>query len=66
MTDATPNFEPEPELQNKPAFMCSGDIQPEHKKAAQDAGFEGYWTKPGDIDTLFVDLDRIASRTIFF
>ncbi|MHB1199910.1 MAG: response regulator [Polaromonas sp.] len=55
-----------PELRNKPAFMCSGDIQPEHKKAAQDAGFEGYWTKPVDIDKLFVDLDRIASSAGFF
>lgn len=54
-----------PELQNKPAFMCSGDTQPEHKKAARDAGFEGYWTKPVDIDKLFVDLDRISSHTVF-
>jgi CheY-like chemotaxis protein len=54
-----------PELRNKPAFMCSGDTQPEHKQAAQDAGFEGYWTKPVDIDKLFVDLDRIASQTVF-
>ncbi len=54
-----------PELQNKPAFMCSGDSQPEHKKAARDAGFEGYWTKPVDIDKLFVDLDRISSHTVF-
>lgn len=54
-----------PELQNKPAFMCSGDSQPEHKRAAQEAGFEGYWTKPVDIDKLFVDLDRIANHTVF-
>ncbi|MDD5324430.1 MAG: response regulator [Polaromonas sp.] len=54
-----------PELQNKPAFMCSGDSQPEQKKAARDAGFEGYWTKPVDIDKLFVDLDRISTHTVF-
>lgn len=54
-----------PELQNKPAFICSGDSQPEHKKAARDAGFEGYWTKPVDIDKLFVDLDRISSHAVF-
>lgn len=54
-----------PELQNTPAFMCSGDIQPEHIKAAKDAGFEGYWTKPVDIDKVFVDLDQIANRTLF-
>lgn len=54
-----------PELRNKPAFMCSGDTQPEHLKAAQDAGFDGYWTKPVDIDKLFVDLDRIAGHMVF-
>lgn len=54
-----------PELQNTPAFMCSGDAQTEHKKAAKEAGFEGYWTKPVDIDKVFVDLDQIANRTVF-
>lgn len=54
-----------PSLQSKPAFMCSGDTQPEHKKAARDAGFDGYWTKPVEIDQLFVDLDRVASQTVF-
>ncbi|MBK5205046.1 MAG: response regulator [Polaromonas sp.] len=54
-----------PELQNTPAFMCSGDIQPEHMKAAKEAGFEGYWTKPVDLDKVFVDLDQIANRTVF-
>jgi len=54
-----------PELQNTPAFMCSGDAQPEHKKAAKNAGFEGYWTKPVDIDKVFVDLDQIANRAVF-
>lgn len=54
-----------PALKNTPAFMCSGDAQPEHKKAAKDAGFEGYWTKPVDIDKVFVDLDQIAHRAVF-
>ena len=54
-----------PELEYTPAFMCSGDTQPEHKKAAQEAGFEGYWTKPVDIDKVFADLDTVANRTVF-
>ena len=54
-----------PGLQDTPAFMCSGDALPEHKKAAKDAGFEGYWTKPVDIDNVFVDLAQIANRPVF-
>lgn len=54
-----------PGLRDTPAFMCSGDALPEHKKAAKDAGFEGYWTKPVDLDKVFVDLDQIANRSVF-
>lgn len=52
-------------LKNTPVFMCSGDNQPEHKQAARDAGFDGYWTKPVDIDKVFADLDEVANRTVF-
>lgn len=52
-------------LKSTPVFMCSGDNQPEHKQAASDAGFYGYWTKPVDIDKVFADLDEVANRTVF-
>ncbi|WP_341904144.1 response regulator [Polaromonas sp. YR568] len=52
-------------LKNTPVFMCSGDNQPEHKQAAKEAGFDGYWTKPVDIDKVFADLDDVANRTVF-
>jgi PAS domain S-box-containing protein len=53
-----------PELRNTPAFLCSGDVMPEHKQAALEAGFAGYWTKPVNIDKVFGDLDSVASRTV--
>ncbi len=52
-------------LQSTPVFMCSGDSQPENVQAARDAGFDGYWTKPVDIDKVFADLDDVANRTVF-
>jgi len=48
-------------LEKTPAFMCSADTLPEHKILAEQAGFNGYWTKPVDFDKVFDELDRVAA-----
>ena len=50
-----------PALQNTPAYMCSADALPEHKQAAEQAGFIDYWIKPVDFDKVFDVFDRLAA-----
>lgn len=49
-----------PGLDRAPAFMCSADALPEDVQRALEAGFDGYWTKPIDIDRVLRDLERVA------
>jgi len=51
-----------PGLADAPAFMCSANSLPEDVRAAFDAGFDGYWTKPIDIACVIADLSALAGR----
>ncbi|HXD06109.1 MAG TPA: PAS domain S-box protein [Burkholderiaceae bacterium] len=50
-----------PELARTTAFMCSADAHPDDVRAAADAGFAGYWTKPIDIVRVMHDLDTLLA-----
>lgn len=49
-----------PGLARVPAFMCSADALPDDVQRALASGFDGYWTKPVNFETLLADLDRQA------
>lgn len=48
-----------PELAGVPAFMCSADAMPEDLQRARDAGFQGYWTKPIEMNAVSTALDAL-------
>ena len=41
-----------PGLKDVPAYMCSADTSPEDIAAARRAGFDDYWIKPIDIQSV--------------
>jgi CheY-like chemotaxis protein len=43
-------------------IALSADAMPEHVKAALDAGFDAYWTKPIDFGRFLIELDRLAAE----
>ena len=51
-----------PHLGSTPAFMCSADAMPDDVARATAAGFEGYWTKPIDIQQVTTVLCSLAER----
>ncbi|QTN25307.1 PAS domain S-box protein [Rhizobacter sp. AJA081-3] len=46
-----------PELAGVPAYMCSADAMPEDLQRARDSGFQGYWTKPIELNMVSAALD---------
>ena len=48
-----------PELAGIPAYMCSADAMPEDLQRAHDSGFQGYWTKPIELNMVSAALDAL-------
>ena len=48
-----------PELVAVPAYMCSADAMPEDLQRARDSGFQGYWTKPIEMNAVSAALDAL-------
>jgi CheY-like chemotaxis protein len=44
-----------------PAFLCTADAASEVAESARQAGFDGCWTKPVDLQTM---LKELANRSI--
>lgn len=51
-----------PALAHAPAYMCSADAMPEDIRRARQAGFDGYWPKPIEIDVVSAELDVLRRR----
>ena len=47
------------ELAEVPAYMCSADAMPEDLQRARDSGFQGYWTKPIELNAVSAALDAL-------
>ena len=48
-----------PGLAGVPAYMCSADAMPEDLQRARDSGFQGYWTKPIELNMVSAALDAL-------
>jgi CheY-like chemotaxis protein len=48
-----------PELAAVPAYMCSADAMAEDLQRARDSGFQGYWTKPIELNAVSAALDAL-------
>jgi PAS domain S-box-containing protein len=48
-----------PELAGVPAYMCSADAMPEDLQRARESGFQGYWTKPIEMNAVSDALDAL-------
>ncbi len=48
-----------PELAAVPAFMCSADAMPEDVERALTGGFQGYWTKPIEMNKVSAALSKL-------
>ena len=44
-----------------PAFLCTADAASEVAEPARQAGFDGCWTKPVDLQTMLTELARRSS-----
>ncbi len=51
-----------PELAGVPAFMCSADAMPEDLERARASGFQGYWTKPIEMDKVSQALAALRAK----
>lgn len=49
----------QPGLAKVPAYMCSADAMPEDLQRARDSGFQGYWTKPIELNAVSAALDAL-------
>jgi len=49
------------EREHTPAFLCTADEPAQVAQAALQAGFQGCWTKPVDLDAVLADLARVLS-----
>jgi PAS domain S-box-containing protein len=52
----------EPALRGCLFVALSADAMPEHVRAALDAGFDAYWTKPIHFERFLADIDRLAAE----
>ena len=43
-----------------PAFLCSADEPTSVAEGAREAGFNGCWTKPVDLEAILADLRRLG------
>ena len=60
--DLLPALRALPDMSAVTAYMCSADALPSDVQRALGAGFDGYWTKPIDFDTVFADLQRLETQ----
>jgi CheY-like chemotaxis protein len=50
-----------PALRHVPAIVVSASAGPEAEHIARLGGFDGYWTKPLDLERTLAELDRLLS-----
>jgi two-component system, OmpR family, response regulator len=60
--DLLPRMRALPGLETVPAYMCSADTSPEDIASARRAGFEGYWVKPVNIQSVIAALKSLAGK----
>jgi len=51
-----------PGLATVPAYMCSADTSPEDIASAREAGFDDYWVKPVNIQSIVAALKTLAHK----
>ena len=60
--DLLPRMRALPGLATVPAYMCSADTSPEDIASAREAGFDDYWVKPLNIQSIVAALKELAHK----
>jgi CheY-like chemotaxis protein len=60
--DLLPRMRALPGLAVVPAYMCSADTSPEDIRSARQAGFDDYWVKPVNIQSVIAALKLLAHK----
>ena len=60
--DLLPRMRALPGLEGVPAYMCSADTSPEDIASARRAGFDDYWVKPVNIQSVIAALKSLARK----